>query len=127
MREAGVDVATSARIAACIRDHAFSKGVVAASLEGRIVQDADRLDAIGAIGIARLFATTSEMRRPFYADVDPLCVARAPNDKLWGVDHFFRKLLKIEAGLHTETARRLAVERVAAMRAFLAQLEREIA
>jgi uncharacterized protein len=111
-------------VASCIRDHAFSKGAAPRTPEAAILQDADRLDAIGAIGIARCFATSTEMMRPFYADDDPFCRVRAPDDKQWGIDHFYRKLLRIE--LHTKTAQELSRERFAMMRAFLAQLEREI-
>jgi uncharacterized protein len=110
-------------VASCIRDHAFSKGAAPRTPEAAILQDADRLDAIGAIGIARCFATSTEMMRPFYADDDPFCRTRAPDDKQWGIDHFYRKLLRIE--FHTKTAA-LARERFAMMRAFLDQLEREI-
>jgi uncharacterized protein len=113
-------------IATCIREHAFSRGTLPATLEGRVVQDADRLDAIGAIGIARCMATCAEMKRPFYSPVDPFCRAREPSDKEWGIDHFYKKLLRIPDGLHTSAARAIAVERVATMKAFLAQLEREI-
>lgn len=113
-------------ICACIRDHAFSKGVLPRDLEGRVVQDADRLDAIGAIGIARCMATCSEMQRPFYESKDPFCRSREPDDKQWGIDHFYKKLLRIPDTLHTATARIIAAERAAAMHAFLAQLEREI-
>jgi uncharacterized protein len=91
-----------------------------------VLQDADRLDAIGAIGIARCLATCADMKRPFYAPDDPFCATRAPDDKQWGVDHFYRKLLRIGDGLHTATARALAGERAAFMRAFLEQLAREI-
>ena len=109
-----------------IRDHAFSKGAAPKSLVAKVLQDADRLDAIGAIGIARCMATSSEMRRPFYAPHDPFCVNRSPNDKEWGIDHFFTKLLKIPERLHTEPARRMAEERMQTMRSFLSALEREI-
>jgi uncharacterized protein len=114
-------------IADCIRDHAFSKGAHPASLEGRVLQDADRLDAIGAIGLARMWATTTEMRRPFYDEVDPFCRGRAPDDKRFGLDHVFRKLLAIPERLHTAAARALAAPRVEAMKAHLAALERELA
>ncbi len=113
-------------VVAAIRDHAFSKGASPPSLEARILQDADRLDAIGAVGIARCFATTTEMRRPFFATSDPFCKNRPPEDKRFGLDHFYRKLLRIDAGLHTVAARKLAVSRVSAMRAFLASLEDEL-
>jgi uncharacterized protein len=113
-------------IVACIRDHAFSKGASPATPEVAVLQDADRLDAIGAIGIARCFATCTEMARPFFHPSDPFARHRLVDDKQWGLDHFFRKLLRIEEGLHTQSARRLAVPRVAAMKAYLAALETEL-
>jgi uncharacterized protein len=90
------------------------------------LQDADRLDAIGAIGIARCFATGTTMRAAFYDVSDPFCTAREPDDKRFSVDHFFRKLLRISDTLHTPTARRLAEQRTHFMRAFLDQLGAEI-
>jgi uncharacterized protein len=127
MRNEGFDETFVVAVVACIRDHAFSKGATPSTIEAKILQDADRLDAIGAIGIARCFATTTEMRRPFYAPDDPFCRTRAPDDKQWGIDHFYRKLLRIPSTLHTETARASAKDRVRAMEAFLDQLSREIA
>ena len=81
------------------------------TIEGKVLQDADRLDAIGAIGIARCFATCAEMRVPFYNPDDPFCGVREPDDKRWGLDHFYRKLLRIPDGLHTATARAIAKDR----------------
>ena len=66
------------------------------------------------------------MRRPFYAPHDPFCRERAPNDKLWGIDHFYRKLLRIPELLHTRTARDLAVPRAAFLERFLEELRREL-
>ncbi len=126
LRDEGCDAAWIALVCACIRDHAFSKGVVPATLEGKVVQDADRLDAIGAIGIARCMATCADMKRPFYAPVDPFCRERAPDDKAWGIDHFYKKLLLIPDALHTPAARAIARGRADAMRAFLGELAREI-
>ena len=127
LADAGYERALAEEIALCIRDHAFSKGAAPRTREAAVMQDADRLDAIGAIGIARCFATSTEMMRPFYAPDDPFCRERAPDDKQWGIDHFFRKLLRIEAGLHTATAREIARPRTAFMRAYLDQLGSEIA
>jgi uncharacterized protein len=113
-------------VCTCIREHAFSAGVSPGTAEGRVVQDADRLDALGAIGVARCFATCASMGRPFYDPQDPFCRARPPDDKQWGLDHFYRKLLRLGDGLHTPAARAMAGERVAFLRLFLEQLEREL-
>ncbi|MGZ3428299.1 MAG: HD domain-containing protein [Polyangia bacterium] len=126
LREHGYDEAFTARVAYCIRVHSFSRGIFPETLEAKVLQDADRLDAIGAIGIARCFATSADMKRPFYAPDDPFCRTREPDDKQWGLDHFYKKLLRIGDGLHTATARAIAAERVAFMRAYLDQLEREL-
>jgi uncharacterized protein len=126
MRAHGCADAFIARVAYCIRVHSFSRGIVPETLEARVLQDADRLDAIGAVGVARCFATTALMRRPFYAPDDPFCHVRAPDDKQWAVDHFYKKLLRIGDGLHTATARALAHPRLDFLRMFLDQLEREI-
>lgn len=113
-------------IAYCIRVHPFSLGVVPETLEAKVLQDADRLDALGAVGIARCFAVGAAMDRPFYDPDDPFCRMREPDDKQWTLDHFPRKLLRLPEMLHTLAARAMAQERTAFLQAFLAQLEREI-
>ena len=123
----GVAPEIAGAVATCIREHPFSRGILPATIEGKVLQDADRLDAIGAIGVARCMATCAEMKRPFYSQIDPFCAERVPDDKAWGIDHFYTKLLRIPDLLHTRAARAMASERVAAMNAFLAQLGREIA
>jgi uncharacterized protein len=110
-----------------IRVHGFSRGVAPDTLEARVLQDADRLDAIGAIGVARCFATAQEMKSTFYHPDDPFGRSgRALDDRRFAVDHFYRKLLVIQERLHTARARALAAERARFMHEFLAQLEREI-
>lgn len=109
-----------------IANHSFSKGVIPTFIEGKILQDADRLDSIGAIGVARCFATCASMERPFYHLTDPLCESHTPNDKLYGVDHFFTKLLRVPQTLHTETAKRLAGPRIEWMQGYLVQLRQEV-
>lgn len=111
---------------AAIRDHAFSKGVVPDALESRVLQDADRLDALGAIGLARMWATCADMKRPFYSPDDPFCTSRAPDDKSWGLDHVYKKLLVVPERLHLATSRAIAKERVVFIQAFLAQLRSEL-
>ena len=113
-------------VGAAIRDHSFSKGVVPDALASQLLQDADRLDALGAIGLARMWATCADMKRPFYAPEDPFCATRAPDDKLWGLDHVFKKLLRVPERLHTKTARSMAEPRVAFLHATINQLRREL-
>jgi uncharacterized protein len=113
-------------VCAAIRDHAFSKGVVPDALESKVLQDADRLDALGAIGLARMWATCADMKRPFYSPVDPFCASRFPDDKAWGLDHVFKKLLVVPERLHTRTARAIAERRVAFLHAYLDELRVEI-
>jgi len=123
----GADPTFVAAVVACIRDHAFSKGVVPASLEAKVLQDADRLDAIGAIGVARCMATAAEMKSRFYCPEDPFARARPLDDRTFALDHFEKKLFCIPEKLHTASARALAEPRVAFMRAFVAALAAECA
>ncbi|TFH50322.1 MAG: HD domain-containing protein [Methanothrix sp.] len=106
--------------------HRFSKGIVPVTLEARILQDADRLDALGAIGIARVFLTGGTLGRELYHPDDPFCRSREPDDGKWNLDHFYRKLLKLELGMHTESAKKLAAARTAVLRRYLQDLEEEI-
>ena len=66
------------------------------------------------------------MKRPFYRQDDPFCRAREPDDKAWGVDHFYRKLLRVPDSLYSGTARQMADQRIRFVRAYLEQLGHEI-
>lgn len=109
-----------------IRDHSFSQNKIPSTLEGKILQDADRLDALGAIGIARVFATGGSLKRPFYNINDPFCKTRIPDDKIWTVDHFFQKLLKLESMMNTKSGKIEAKKRTKVLKEFLNQLKQEI-
>ncbi|MFL6502050.1 MAG: HD domain-containing protein [Nitrososphaera sp.] len=114
-------------ISYCIRAHSFSKRLIPASLEGRILQDADRLDALGAIGIARTFSVGGSEKRTFYNAGDPFCRSgRKPDDKQWILDHFHTKLLQLKDLMHTRTAKRIAQQRTRFMMLFIRQLQKEI-
>ena len=106
--------------------HRFSKGIIPVTLEAKVLQDADRLDAIGAIGIARAFSVGGALGRGIYSPEDPFCISRIPDDKSWSLDHFFTKLLKLEHGMHTQTARAMARRRGDMLREFLRELQMEI-
>ncbi len=114
------------KVLRAVEVHSFSKGIEPATLEAKVLQDADRLDAIGAIGIARVFLTGGALGRDLYNPDDPFCKVREPDDGRWNLDHFYRKLLKLEDGMHTETGRRLARRRGIVLRRYLSDLEEEI-
>lgn len=114
------------KIIYAIEVHRYSRGIVPATLEAKILQDTDRLDAMGAIGIARVFMTGGALGRAFYNPDDPFCEAREPNDKVWNLDHFYRKLLKLESGMYTDSARSLARRRMAVLERYLMDLKEEL-
>jgi uncharacterized protein len=122
----GLDEAARDKVQYAVDVHRFSKGIVPVTLEAKILQDADRLDAIGAIGIARVFLTGGTLGRELYHPTDPFCRAREPDDNKWNLDHFYKKLLKLESGMHTKSAQRLAAGRTTVLRRYLQDLEEEI-
>ena len=125
MRENGVDTGTEEKVVSIISEMSFSGSgaSVPDSIEGKCVQDADRLDAIGAIGAARAFAYGGSHGRKMY---DP---ALPPREKMTEeeyrkgesttVNHFYEKLFKLKALMNTDSARRMADGREAFMRSFL--------
>jgi uncharacterized protein len=113
-------------IAAAVASHSWSGGGMPASLEAAVVQDADRLEALGAIGVARVFATGASFGAGLWHPEDPWAEGRELDDKTWSLDHFERKLLKLEADMKTAAGRRLAVDRQCAMLAYLKALRSEL-
>jgi uncharacterized protein len=122
----GFDVPTVERIANAIVDHSFSRGVVPRSSLGQALQDADRLEALGAIGTFRCIATGVHFGARFFDDADPWARERPLNDKQFSVDHFFTKLLGLPATFQTTAGRAEADKRVAVMRALLESLGDEL-
>jgi uncharacterized protein len=92
-----------------------------------VVQDADRLDSLGAIGIARCLLVGGHLGRPLCAPEDPFCVERPPDDQLYTIDHFYAKLLKLPATMQTAAGREEAERRADFMRDYLERLRAEMA
>lgn len=113
-------------IALAIEGHSFSANLPVNTIEAKIVQDADRLDGLGAIGIARCFATAGLLKRSFYSAQDPFCETRSPDDLQFTIDHFFRKLFLTAESLKTQSGRQEGLRRVEYMRGYLAQLKQEV-
>jgi len=109
-----------------IEAHSFSANITTQSLEARIVQDADRLEALGAIGITRCFLTGGSMGTPLYEPADPFATNRKPDDRRFTLDHFYCKLLGLADSMQTEAGRAEAVKRTEYMQEFLDQLALEI-
>jgi len=120
----GADKELIEHVAHIVDNISFRKGESAKplSLEGRVVQDADRLDALGAIGIVR--AIEYGAAPPNGVPVQPFYLADAGDAKT-GVGHFHEKLFKLKSLMNTDAGRRMAQDREAFMQTFLDQFMRE--
>ncbi len=107
----GWEKAAVEAVAHAIATHSFSANIPPETLEAKILQDADRLDAIGMVGAARCFYIAGRMASGLYDPVDPLAKQRPLDDKSFAIDHFEVKLFKLADGFKTEAGRALAGER----------------
>ena len=114
--------------------HSFSANIAPETIEAQVVQDADRLDAIGAIGISRCLMLSVSFSRHLYHPDDPFPMGgkrplnnkRPLNDKKYAIDHFYTKLLTLGGTMKTAAGRAEAQQRTQFMDDFLTQLGREI-
>lgn len=132
LQKCEVNREATAHICAIIKDLSFKGAGTSSEMktrEGRVVQDADRLDAIGAIGIARTFAYGGHKSRELYNPLikpelhhsfEQYKTSTAPT-----INHFYEKLLLLKDRMHTQTARKLAEERHRYMETFLEQFYAE--
>ncbi|MDT8321704.1 MAG: HD domain-containing protein [Xanthomonadales bacterium] len=109
-----------------IEAHSYSAGVAIESPEAAVVQDADRLDSLGAIGVARCLLVGGKLDRPLCHESDPFCDQRQPDDSRYTLDHFYQKLFKLPATMQTAAGRREAERRAALMQRYLEDLRHEI-
>ncbi|NVC49268.1 HD domain-containing protein [Vibrio diabolicus] len=113
-------------IAHAIEAHSFSANIRPNTLEAKVVQDADRLDALGAIGVTRCIQVSTEFDAQLYDDKDIFAQQRELDDKQFTLDHFQTKLFKIAETMNTESARREAQKRKTFMQAYIEQLHDEV-
>ena len=109
------------RIIDIINSVSFSSGKIPCSIEGKIVQDADRLDAIGAVGIARCFSFGGNHSRPIYEEGD----FSGGGSEDSSIAHFYNKLLKLESLMNTEKGREEAEKRTAFLKNYLEHFKEE--
>ncbi|QTN36988.1 HD domain-containing protein [Cognatishimia activa] len=109
-----------------IAAHSYSAGIPPESFEAEILRDADRLDALGAVGIARTFMVAGTMGRPLLDPNDPFAADRDLDDQLWSIDHWHLKLLQLPHEMVTEKGRKIARKRARLMLAYLKQLAKEM-
>lgn len=126
LRQIGATPAESEKILAIVRRVSFKGAGVAdemPSLEGQIVQDADRLDAMGAIGISRAFAYGGHAGRSLYDPAEAPVLHQAfeqyQSSRGHTINHFYEKLLLLKGRLHTASAQKIAARRHAFMEEFL--------
>ncbi len=128
----GVDEELINQVKHIVLNCSFKGGVEAnkmKTLEGKIVQDADKLDAIGAIGIARTFAFGGKFGSLLYhPDIKPIqhqTLESYQNNRTHTINHFYEKLLLLKDLMHTETAKQIALQRHQFMERFLEQFYNE--
>lgn len=119
--EAKIDAVTHA-----IEAHSFSANITPLTLEARLMQDADRLDSLGMLGVARTFYTAGRMGSALYDPHDPEAQDREYDDKRFCLDHFQTKLLHLADGFQTTAGQRLAQLRHQRLKGFMEQFKDEI-
>ena len=132
MEEHGVEATVVDHVCTIIANmsyHSTLEGKVVKSIEGKVVQDADRLDAIGAIGIARTFAYGGHKGHPMHnPDLKPREEMRKEdylNEKNTTINHFYEKLLLLKDKMNTQAAKDVAQQRHAYMEQYLEQFYAE--
>ncbi|EKO3809549.1 HD domain-containing protein [Vibrio harveyi] len=113
-------------IAHAIESHSFSANITPNTLEAQVVQDADRLDALGAIGVTRCIQVSTLFDATLYNEHDMFAEHRELEDKRFTIDHFQTKLFKIVDTMNTKAAYEEAVKRKAFMQSYLEQLRQEV-
>ena len=112
------------KIVYCIKSHRYSNGVIPQTLEAKVLQECDRVDAIGAIGTIR--TTVHNYNKLPYDEKDPLAKNRIIDDNVYGLDHFYLKLLKLKDELLIPEIKKEAIKRHEFMLELLKTLEKEV-
>jgi uncharacterized protein len=109
-----------------IAAHSFSARIPCETLEARILQDADRLEALGAIGLVRMFLVSGALGGAGFDSDDPMALHRPLDDRAFALDHLQVKLFGLVETMNTATGRAIAAERAEWMESFRTRLLSEI-
>jgi uncharacterized protein len=126
LQQIGYPAEHHAAVHHAIAAHSFSARITPETIEAKVVQDADRVDALGAIGIARCLMLGGQLGRVLSEPDDPFAERRTPSDRVSSIDHFYTKLLTLAGTMQTDAGRREAERRTAYMHGYLDQLRSEL-
>ena len=126
LRSVGYSEAEIERIGHVIAEHSYSLGRAPSSIESAVLQDADRLDALGAIGLMRTVTCGALMGAVYYDLAEPVAQSRDLDDKKFTLDHLYVKLFRLAEKMNTPAGKTEALQRTEFMRAFVTQLQHEI-
>ena len=125
LAELGFPEEKLAAVGHAIETHSFSANLTPVTIEAQIVQDADRIDALGAVGLARMFYTAARMDSALAHGSDPLALHRPLDDKAYSLDHIVTKLDKLPGKMQTPAGRALAQQRLQILLDFRATFAEE--
>ena len=109
-----------------VKAHSFSADITPETIEAKIVQDADRMEALGAIGLARCFYTGGLLKQKLFDPQDPMAEHREMNDRQFSLDHFELKLLTLSDSMQTKAGKAMAERNSDYLRDFRAKLLKEL-
>lgn len=125
MQHMGLSLVDIEDAAHAIEAHSYAAGIEPRTKTAQILQDADRIDALGAIGIARSFYTAGKMGSHLFDPDDPFAEDRELDDHAFALDHFEVKLLKLVGTMQTDGGRQLAADRTKFMKKYMKQFAQE--
>lgn len=109
-----------------ILTHSYSLGITPTTIEAKIIQDADRMEALGALGIMRCFYICGKLKIKAFDPIDPEAKNRPLNDLEFALDHFYVKLFKLPSLLQTEGGRILGSKRAEFLQFFVEELKKDM-
>ena len=110
----------------CILECSFSKNLKPTSIESAILQDADRLEATGAISLMRTFSSGGQMQRPFYNTEDPFREKSSPENTEFSLDLLYKRLFVVTGMMNTKTGKEIALRRNQFLKDFENELKQEL-